>query len=145
LEVALGHRLSIGVDHDADGLPLARGASGRDICGGSSEQLGEQWVLLAHGFVGHHGDLTVTWCRDESDDAAPLEKAEDAFARTLDHRLERRPFCHQADEGRPTDSFAMAEAIASHAPRVRPAHRRSQLACGSRATPAARPQIINKS
>jgi hypothetical protein len=38
----------------------------------------------------HYGDLTVARRRDESDDAAPLEKAEDAFARALDDGFDVR-------------------------------------------------------
>ena len=80
--------MSIGVEHDADGLALVGRASGWSTGGGSSQEPSEQRIFVAYGLVGHYGDLTVARRRDESDDAAPLEKAEDAFARALDDGLD---------------------------------------------------------
>jgi hypothetical protein len=60
----------------------------RGTGGGRSQEASEQRIFVAHGLVGHDGDLTVARRGDEGDDAAPLEEAEDALARALDDGLD---------------------------------------------------------
>jgi len=102
--------MGVGIEHDADGLALVGWASGRSTGGGRRQQPSEQRIFVAYVLVGHYGDLTVVprglrdglptlptpraarspvaRRRDERDDAPPLEKAEDAFARALDDGLD---------------------------------------------------------
>ena len=78
----LAHGPLVGVDHDAYGLALVRRAGGLDPRSGGGEWLGEQRVLLAHGFVGDHGDFALARCSDQGDHAMTLEKPQDALARS---------------------------------------------------------------
>jgi hypothetical protein len=80
--------MGVGIEHDTDGLALVGWASGRSTGGGRRQQPSEQRIFVAYVLVGHYGDLTVVRRRDERDDAPPLEKAEDAFARALDDGLD---------------------------------------------------------
>ena len=70
------------------GVALVDRTGGRSTGGGRSQEASDQWIFFAHGLIGHHGDLTVAGRGDERDDAAPLEKAEDAFARAFDDGLD---------------------------------------------------------
>lgn len=47
------------------------------------QEPGERRIFLARCLVADDGDLTITRRRHQRADAAPLEKAENAFARTL--------------------------------------------------------------
>ena len=80
--------MSIGVEHDADGLALVGRASRRRTGGGRSQQLGQERIFLAYRLVGHHGDLTVARRGHQGDDPAPLEETEDALAGALDDGLD---------------------------------------------------------
>jgi hypothetical protein len=71
-QVALGHRMSVGIEHDAQGLALVGRTGGRGTGGGRCQEPSEQRIFLTHGLVGHHVDLTVARRRDQRDDAAPL-------------------------------------------------------------------------
>ena len=55
---------------------------------GRSQQLGQERILLSYRFIADHRALTVARRRHQGDDAAPLEEAQDAFARALDDGLE---------------------------------------------------------
>ena len=100
-ERALADRAVVGVQHDADGLPLAGRASRRGASGSGGEQLGQERILLAQGLVRHPGDLAVARRGDQGDDPAALEKAQDALADTLELRLLGRRPHHGAPVGPP--------------------------------------------
>jgi hypothetical protein len=78
-QAALGDGAVVGGEHDADGLALGGGTRGRSPGGGSRKQPRQEWVLLAYRLVAHDGDFAVAWRGHEGDDAAALEKAQDAL------------------------------------------------------------------
>jgi len=62
-QFALGHRMSVGVEHDADGPALVGRASGRSTGGGRGQEPSEQWIFLTHRLVGHHGEAPSSAAR----------------------------------------------------------------------------------
>jgi hypothetical protein len=64
-----------------------RGAGGRCSSGGGGQQPGQERILLAQGFVGDDGDLTVAGRGHKGDHPAALEEAQDALAGALDDLL----------------------------------------------------------
>jgi len=64
-----------------------RGAGGRGASGGGGQQPGQERILLAHGFVGDDGDLTVAGRGHKGDHPTALEEAQDALAGALDDLL----------------------------------------------------------
>jgi hypothetical protein len=84
---ALGHRTVVGVQHDAHRFALVGPTGGRGAGRGRCQQLREQRIFLTHGLVGHHRHLTIARYAHQRDDPAPLQEAQNALARALNHLL----------------------------------------------------------